>query len=101
MIKEFTGEISPNSKVYILKFSAPWCSQCKALATTIEAFAKDHPDIDIYDINVDEDIASDLTSLYNIRSLPTLIIVKDSEEFVTLRGAIPRAKLDEVFLQDA
>ena len=58
----------------LIKFSAGWCSPCKqlevALGNTDHPLAKDYRSVDI-------DNNTELTKLYNVRGVPTLILEDD------------------------
>lgn len=54
----------------LLKFSATWCGPCKMQAQKL----KEHPiDVEVEEINVDSD--NELISKFNIRSIPTMILI--------------------------
>lgn len=56
----------------LLKFSASWCGPCKVQAQKL----KEHPVVvEIEEIDVDSD--NELNSKFNIRSVPTMILVDD------------------------
>lgn len=61
----------------ILKFSATWCAPCRDLATTI-AEISDNIGMDVEEIDVDSNAA--LATKYNIRSVPTMIIVDGDDD---------------------
>lgn len=59
----------------ILKFSATWCGPCKALSESLKNIEMNIP---IEEVDIDSN--EQLTSEYNIRSVPTLIYLKDGYE---------------------
>ena len=78
------------TKVY--KFSAEWCSGCKQLANTFNAIGDTNVSLTEVDIDAEPAIAKK----YNIRSLPTLVIVDDmGQEIRRLIGNVPTTKLQE------
>jgi len=66
----------------ILKFSASWCGPCKSLSMILEnAELK----VDVESVDIDEDTV--LSSKYGIRSVPTMIYVRDDVEIGRITGA--------------
>ena len=61
----------------ILKFQAEWCGPCKSLSTTINGI-KDQLPLQIEEVDIDQN--SDLAIKYNIRGVPTLVIVDNDTE---------------------
>lgn len=59
----------------LVKFGAPWCGPCRAIAPLLERLATEHPKVSIVDIDIDQ--APDLAARFAIRSIPTLIAWKD------------------------
>ena len=67
-----------------MKFYSPCCGQCKVVAKEF----KDHPiDASVEDINVMEN--PEAVDKYNVKSLPTILLLNDKEEVVeTWHGII-------------
>lgn len=78
----------------LLKFESEWCSQCKALKPTLDRVMEQHPDIKL--TKVDCEVDEELTMKYGIRSMPTLIYLKDGLEVDRLSGAVPANKIEEL-----
>ena len=62
-------------------FIAKWCAPCKQLAPIMEEVSKTIP---VKKIDVDSE--SGLASSYGIRSVPTVILMKDGSEFKRIIG---------------
>lgn len=58
-----------------LKFYATWCGPCKAMSMVVES-AKDKLPMPVEDIDIDEQF--EVARKYNVRSVPTLVVVDDS-----------------------
>lgn len=63
-----------------LKFSASWCGPCKMLAQVI-ANAGDKITMPIEDVDIDNN--QDMAVKYGIRSVPTMVILDDSDNEIT------------------
>ena len=73
----------------ILRFTASWCQPCKALAKNLEGADLGLP-IEVVDIDVHDDVAVE----YQIRSVPTLVLV-GGETIKRLTGVKTVAEIKE------
>jgi thioredoxin-like negative regulator of GroEL len=76
----------------ILKFYATWCAPCKALSATINSI-KDEITLEIKEIDSDENM--DMARKYNVRSLPTMIMVDGDKEIKRQAGLMSADQLRE------
>ena len=67
--------------IEVLKFSATWCGPCRVLANTL----KDVEGITPIDIEKDQETARK----YGIRSVPTMVFLKDGKEIHRISGSMP------------
>jgi len=72
----------------LLLFSASWCGPCKSMSSVVEETAT-LIDERINAIKVDVDISANEASDYGIRSVPTLILVKNDEIIAQQVGSLP------------
>jgi len=75
-------------KLEVLKFSASWCGPCRVLYNTL----KDVEGITQVDIDKDMETARK----YGIRSVPTLVFLKDDKEVHRQSGAISLDKYNQI-----
>lgn len=73
----FQREVLESDRIVLLDFWASWCGPCKSLSPVIDEIAKEHPEIKVCKVNIDEE--QELAEQFNIMSIPTLLIVKDSK----------------------
>ncbi len=68
----------------VKRFSAVWCGPCRALAPVMEGIKAEYSDVVFETIDVDTD--HEQASKYAIRSVPTVVFVKDGVEVERLIG---------------
>ncbi len=86
---KFAGE-----KPCIVDFYADWCGPCKMLSPTLaELSAKYAGKLDIYKVDTDEE--QQLSSLFGIQSIPTLLLIPVDGQPQVVRGAPPRENLEK------
>lgn len=81
----------------IIKFYADWCNPCKAQAKILEQIVEEEP-VKLIEVDVDStsDTDIDLVNSYNVRGLPTIIIVDDNfETLAEFRSLTTYDKLKE------
>ncbi|MEO1942130.1 MAG: thioredoxin [Campylobacterales bacterium] len=83
------AEVIKNNKVVMVDFWAPWCGPCRMIAPTIEELAKEYEGrAVIAKVNTDEN--QDLAIKFGIRSIPTVLFIKNGQVVDGLIGAAPK-----------
>ena len=90
----FQNEIMDSEKTVLLDFGAPWCAPCRMVVPVIEEIAGERPDIKVGKINVDEQ--PELASKFSIRSIPTLVVMKNGKIVQQVSGARPKKAILEM-----
>ena len=85
-------EVSGKQK-YILDFWAEWCGPCKMTSKYIDEFSNEHPEVDIYKVNVDE--LPEVAEQYNVISLPSILFIEDGEVINRHVGLMTKKQLEE------
>jgi thioredoxin 1 len=92
----FTQTLEDNELV-LVDFWASWCGPCHVFAPTYESVSERHPDV-VFG-KVDTEAQQQLAGMFNIMSIPTLMIVRDRVVLFSQPGALPEAALEDLVEQ--
>ena len=80
--------------VAVVDFWAPWCGPCRMLAPVIDELAKEYNGkASICKVNTDEE--EELSAKYGIRSIPTILFMKDGNIVDQVVGATSRQEIKD------
>ncbi|HEY0730874.1 MAG TPA: thioredoxin [Chitinophagaceae bacterium] len=79
----------------IIDFYADWCGPCKAVAPILEDLAIEY-DGKLLIYKVDTDKETDLSGLFGIQSIPTLLFIPVKGSPMLQKGAIPKTAFKQV-----
>lgn len=83
-----------NNELFLIDFWANWCNPCKIIAPIIEEIAIElHDKLKVAKLNIDDNPV--ITKNYNIRSIPTLLLIRKGMVLSTQIGVISSKKLKE------
>lgn len=82
--------------VEMIKFGAEWCGPCRMVKPTVaklmEKYNTEGSTIKITDVDVDAQ--SDAAKQYGVRSIPTMIFLKDGKEFSRKVGVMGEEQIE-------
>ncbi|MBS4099167.1 MAG: thioredoxin [Sulfuricella sp.] len=87
----FESTISGND-IVIVDFWAPWCGPCRSFAPVYEETSEKHSDIVFAKVNTEEQ--QNLAGYFGIRSIPTLMVFRESVIIFSEPGALPGSGLE-------
>lgn len=79
----------------IVDFYADWCGPCKAIAPVLEELSTQYEGkLLIYKIDTEKE--EELSSLFGIQSIPTLLFIPTEGHPMMQKGALPKNVLEQV-----
>lgn len=98
--KVFNYETEPEWKFAgtqpaIIDFYAEWCGPCKAIAPVLEELSNEYEGkLTIYKIDTDKE--TELSGMFGIQSIPTLLFIPMEGQPMLQKGAVPKNVLKQV-----
>lgn len=87
---KFQGELP-----IIIDFYADWCGPCKSLAPVLEQLSEEYKDkIKIY--KVDTEAEQELSAVFGIRSIPSMLFCPLGEDPQMANGALPKQQIEKI-----
>lgn len=94
LTKETFNEFVGQDGIVLVDFWAAWCGPCRSFAPTYERVSGKHEDI-VFG-KVDTEAEQELAQAFGIRSIPTLMAVRDGVVLYAQPGALPEQTLEEL-----
>ena len=94
LTKENFEKVITSNPTVIVDYWAPWCGPCRGFAPVFERVAEANPDVVFAKVNTDDE--QEIASHFQIRSIPTLMVFRDSIIVFSQPGALPQNALEQV-----
>ena len=97
LTQENFNEVVGKDGLILVDFWAEWCGPCKMFGPVFEKSSEEHADITFG--KVDTEAQVELAQAFDIRSIPTLMAVRDGVVLYSQPGALPAANLEDLIGQ--
>ena len=82
-------------KPCMIDFYADWCGPCKMVAPVLEELSNEYDGkLNIY--KVDTEIEQELSAVFRIRSIPSILFIPKDKQPMMQAGAMPKHMLEEI-----
>ena len=96
--KDFEEDVNNSNLPVLIDFWAEWCGPCKMIGPILEELAEEIED-SIKIVKIDVDKNNQTAMKYSIRSIPTLMIIKEGVVQAQHIGAASKSQIQEFINQ--
>ena len=94
LTKENFEQVITSNPTVVVDYWAPWCGPCRGFAPVFEKVSEQHPDVVFAKVNTDEE--QEIAAHFQIRSIPTLMVFRDTIIVFSQPGALPQGPFEQV-----
>lgn len=90
----FESEVLKSNIPVLVDFNADWCGPCKMLRPILDDIASSRDDYKIVSVNIDDE--DELSEVYEVSSIPCLVLFKNGKEVKRNIGLMPREQVESM-----
>lgn len=94
LTKDNFDEVVSKNDFVIVDFWAPWCGPCQSFGPVYEEISEKYSDIVFAKVNTEEE--QELAGHFQIRSIPTLMILRDQIVIYAQPGALMGGQFEQL-----
>lgn len=91
------NETVESNDIVLMDFWAEWCGPCRTFGPIFEKVSEEHADLTFG--KIDTDAEQELGAAFGIRSIPTLMVIRDGVMVFKQAGVLPEAALEDLISQ--
>jgi thioredoxin 1 len=97
LTKDNFNDVTSGEEIVLVDFWAAWCGPCQMFGPIYERVSESHPDL-VFG-KVDTEAEPELAGEFQVRSIPTLMIVRDKVVLFAQPGAVREKRLENLIKQ--
>ena len=87
--------MNSSEKALVIDFWAEWCGPCRKVGPIIDELYEENKDKNVVIGKCDVDANDEVTALFKVRNIPTIVFIKNGEVIDKVIGAASKAVLQE------
>ena len=92
--EEDLAQVVDHREIVVIDFWAPWCAPCRGFLPILEKASESHPDIAFCRVNTEAH--KELAQAFEVKSIPTLVVIRERIMIASQPGMLPEAVLDDL-----